>query len=182
MCGHYPSSEQKRPEAEVKETDPTWSQFFPVTTPAGWQGLWKQIQDRLWRLSVLSNWYSTPITCVILNFLGSIFSSSNVFGLSIAGGALFKSTDICWKCLFILSILLHLTFTKQSALFFSAAVNHSQHTSWNLWYSFFQSKGGFCFFFSLFCLNFSGCRSGLWFAPRFYISLYTLKSVSTYLF
>ena len=155
MCGHYPSSEQKRPEAEVKETDPTWSQFFPVTTPAGWQGLWKQIQDRLWRLSVLSNWYSTPITCVILNFLGSIFSSSNVFGLSIAGGALFKSTDICWKCLFILSILLHLTFTKQSALFFSAAVNHSQHTSWNLWYSFFQSKGGFLvFFLACFVLTF----------------------------
>ena len=33
MYGQYPFSEQKQPEVKikVKETDPTWSQFFPVT-------------------------------------------------------------------------------------------------------------------------------------------------------
>ena len=33
MYGQYPFSEQKLPEAKikVKETDTTWSQFFPVT-------------------------------------------------------------------------------------------------------------------------------------------------------
>ena len=35
MYKHYPYSEQKQPEAKVKvkETDPTWNQFFPITFP-----------------------------------------------------------------------------------------------------------------------------------------------------
>ena len=35
MYGQYPFSEQKQQEENVneKETDPIWSQFFPVTVP-----------------------------------------------------------------------------------------------------------------------------------------------------
>lgn len=117
-------------QAKVK-ADPTWS--LPRTNACGMTcreaDSGQILKTECWPPYFCSSSRTPKLSSMILNFLGTIFSNSNGFGSHFGGGALFKTTAVfAENVLSHCPFTLHFPFTQQSALFFSAAVNRSQHT------------------------------------------------------
>ena len=106
-----------------------------------------QAGDRFWSFSIiywhrvtLSNGCAMPATCVTLNFLLTTFeepANSNILGLKVKEKN-FQFTICLPKNISLWCSLhyLYISFTHQTTLFCSAAVNCDWHASWKLWYSF----------------------------------------------